>query len=198
MICIGILNFEKFKSFCDLPILDLIMFVRFAVSQARYTQNRLVISYWAGRNDGRLLLFSFVNKHSRFQESLVTCPGGDFCRSILYLPTLLVEMKMHRFRKDSIVDPSPKVVFILGLPKTASSYVHMVSLPPWECHTPEMDDLRQIFQTCARQCSRWQLLRHHQEMTRWLGPGSVDVNRSESGGFQTRRALALAMSQCFI
>ena len=53
MICIGILNFEKFKSFCDLPILDLIMFVRFAVSQARYTQNRLVISYWAGRNDGR-------------------------------------------------------------------------------------------------------------------------------------------------
>eukprot|EP00434_Breviolum_minutum_P008883 symbB.v1.2.007831.t2/scaffold463.1/size291460/12 len=29
-----------------------------------------------------------------------------------------------------------QVVFILGLPKTASSYVHMVSLPPWESAPP--------------------------------------------------------------
>ncbi len=61
-------SFEKFKSFCDPPILDLIMFVRFTVSQACYTQNSLVISYWARKKDGRLLLFPCVNEQSRFKK----------------------------------------------------------------------------------------------------------------------------------
>ncbi len=53
-----------------------------------------------------------------------------------YLRTLIVGIKRTVSEKT---DPTPKVVFILGLPKTASSYVHMVSLPPWDgCHTPEM------------------------------------------------------------
>lgn len=108
MICIGILNFEKFKSFCDLPILDLIMFVRFAVSQARYTQNRLVISYWAGRNDGRLLLFPFVNKHSRFQESLVTCPGGDFVDPSFTFPRCLLKWKCTVSEKTALWIPLPR------------------------------------------------------------------------------------------